>query len=87
MSFPWLTVSSPGSAASAERRLAATLHDLRERAALMARLGYRRDQCSARLQARVAWDLDGARGPRPDALSDAAITQLVADAYQRHAPR
>ena len=62
----------------------AALRDLRERAAMFARLGYTEKDAAARLQSRIAWDFERSR---PAGLSDAAITKLVAEAYQRHAPR
>lgn len=86
MSFPWLTVSSaPGGAA---RRVAIAQAELRDRAALLARLGYTPAATTARLAAAVAWDFDppsAAGGPhrRPAELGDAAIAALVADAFKR----
>jgi len=81
-----------GSKAGADRRLAEALRELRERAALLARLGYPAAAAVARLQARVVWDFDppakhGGPHVRPTGLSDAAIAQLVTETYQRHAPR
>jgi hypothetical protein len=66
--------------------------DLRDRAALFARLGYSAAAATARLQARVAWDYDppskhGGPHARPAGLSDAAIAQLVTETFERHAPR
>lgn len=89
VTFPWLTSNVSGSAAGADQRLAQATRDLRDRAAMFARLGYSAADATARLQARVAWDYEPAspRHQRPSALSDAAIAQLVTDTYQRHAPR
>jgi hypothetical protein len=91
VSFPWLTSNLSGSPAGATRRVEQATRDLRDRAALFARLGYSAAAATARLQARVAWDYEppSKRGPhvRPAGLSDAAIAQLVTETYQRHAPR
>jgi hypothetical protein len=59
---------------------------------MMARLGFTADECTRRLQARVAWDYDppsrhGGCHKRPSELSDAAIGKLVTETYARHAPR
>lgn len=92
VSFPWLTSNLSGSAAGAGRRVEQATRDLRDRAALFARLGYSAAAATARLQARVAWDFDppsrsGGPHVRPAGLSDAAIAQLVTETFARHAPR
>ncbi|HUQ04570.1 MAG TPA: hypothetical protein VM261_18850 [Kofleriaceae bacterium] len=98
MSFPWLetpvVASGAGSAKGASNRIDHATRDLRDRAAMMARLGFTAAECTRRLQARVAWDYESASrfamgGPhaRPAGLSDAAIGQLVTDTFARHAPR
>jgi len=92
VSFPWLDRNLQGSAAGAAHRLEQATRDLRDRAAMMARLGFTASECTRRLQARVAWDYDPASrhgGPhvRPSGLSDAAIGQLVTETFARHAPR
>ncbi len=81
-----------GSASGAALRLNQAVRDLRDRAALLARLGYSAAAAVSRLQARVAWDFDpssrhGGPHARPAALADAAIAQLVTETYARHAPR
>lgn len=85
MSFPWLTSNRSGSPAGADRRADQALRDLRDRAALFARLGYTAAAATTRLQARVAWDYESTQ--RPTGLTDSAIAQLVTETYQRHAPR
>jgi hypothetical protein len=92
VSFPWLDCNLAGSATGASHRLEQSTRDLRDRAAMMARLGFSAQECTRRLQARVAWDYEPASrhgGPhaRPAGLSDAAISQLVTDTFARHAPR
>ncbi|MBL8620062.1 MAG: hypothetical protein JNK64_02135 [Myxococcales bacterium] len=86
MSFPWLTVSSaPGGAA---RRVAIAQAELRDRAALLARLGFTPAAATARLVAAAAWDFDppsahGGPHRRPAELGDAAIAALVDDVFKR----
>jgi hypothetical protein len=95
VSFPWLetpNASGAGSAKGASTRLDHATRDLRDRAAMLARLGFTAAECTRRLQARVAWDYEPASRhsgahARPDGLSDAAIAQLVTDTFARHAPR
>lgn len=89
MSFPWLTTPSPSYAPSAaDARLAAQLRELRDRAALLFRLGYTQPQAVARLAAAVAWEHDppsSAGGPhrRPAELSNDALAELVRATYAR----
>lgn len=85
MTFPWLQPSAPVADGPAHR-LAAAQRELRERSALLARLGLSVADATARLSARVAWDYDpgspaGGRHVRPAELSDVAIAKLVADVY------
>jgi hypothetical protein len=92
VSFPWLVSNLSGSASGADHRLGQAQRDLRDRAAMLARLGYSAAVASARLQARVAWDFDpssrhGGPHTRPAGLSDDAITKLVNETFARHAPR
>lgn len=94
MSFPWLETNkrSSGTGDGAARRLEHATRDLRDRAAMLARLGYSAADATSRLQQRVAWDYEpcgrhSAAHPRPDGLSDAAIAQIVTETYQRHTPR
>jgi hypothetical protein len=85
VSFPWLISNLSGSPEGAKRRLDQATRDLRDRAALFARLGYTAAAATQRLQARVAWDHETTT--RPGGLSDAAIAQLVTETFARHAPR
>ena len=92
VSFPWLDTNLAGSALGATHRLEQATRDLRDRAAMMARLGFTAGEATRRLQARVAWDYEpssphGGPHARPSGLSDAAIGQLVTDTFARHAPR
>ena len=92
MSFPWLDSDLHGSPAGAAARLDQATRELRERAALLARLGFSSAAATGRLQAQVAWDFDpssraGGAHRRPDGLSEAAIAALVTEVYQRHGPR
>ncbi len=92
MSFPWLNSNLTGSSTGAGNRLTQATRDLRDRAALLARLGFTAAAATTRLQARVAWDYEpssrhGGPHTRPAGLSDAAIAQLVTETYARHAPR
>jgi hypothetical protein len=81
-----LTVPSvPGGAA---RRVAIAQAELRDRAALLARLGFTPAAAAARLTAAVAWDFDppsshGGPHRRLAELGDAAIAALVDGAYRR----
>lgn len=85
MSFPWLETSAPASDGPA-RRLLAAQRELRERSALLARLGTPVADATARLCARVAWEFEppsahGGGHVRPAGLDDAAIAALVAEVY------
>ena len=90
MSFPWLPPPSSGTSTGAARRLAVAQAELRDRAALLARLGFTPAAATARLAAAIAWDFDppSRSGPhrRPAALADAAIAALVDDVYRRARP-
>lgn len=83
--FPWLDPTAPA-ASGPDRRLAAAQRELRERSALLARLGMSADDAAARLCARIAWEFDpsSTRGGchlRPDGLSDEAVKALVREVY------
>ena len=85
MTFPWLEPPAPV-ADGAARRLAAIQRELRERSALLARLGMSQAEAAARLSARVAWEYTPASGHgghhvRPEGLSDQDITALVGEVY------
>jgi len=78
MTFPWLTPSKPA-APGTDARLAAQLRELRERAALLYRLGYAADAATTRLAAAVAWEHESSGGgPSAD-----AIAKVVKDTYAR----
>ena len=79
MTFSWQQPSAPIHD-GADRRLAACQRELRERSAMLARLGMSVADATSRLSARIAWEFDGASG-RPEGLSDAAIAGLVAEVY------
>ena len=82
---------TPRGAAIALRAYAATLARaawLRDRAALLARLGFTPAAATARLTSAVAWDFDppsahGGPHRRPAELGDAAIAALVDDVFKR----
>jgi hypothetical protein len=86
MSFEWFepTRGKPNGAAL---RAKVAIAELADRAGTLYRLGFSQAVATARLAARVAWEFDppSKRGPhrRPEALSDAAIAKIVADAYAR----
>lgn len=86
--FPWLdhTPSAVPAGHGPDRRLAAAQRELRERSALLARLGMSAEDATARLCSRVAWEFDPSsthRGwhVRPDGLSDEAVGALVREVY------
>ncbi|HET9621150.1 MAG TPA: hypothetical protein VFP84_07280 [Kofleriaceae bacterium] len=82
MSFSWLHVTP--STANADRAHEVMRAELISRAGVLYRLGFSQADAARRLAAQVAWEYDaGATYRRPPALSDAAITQLVADTYAR----
>jgi hypothetical protein len=80
VTFPWLE-SSAGTRDGADPRLAVAQAELRDRAALLHRLGYSAARAAARCRANVAWDY--ATTPRPAGLDDAAIKALVDEVYKR----
>ncbi len=59
MSFPWYEPEIPQRFAAAEEKAAAMYEaELRERAALLMRLGYSREETKARLRGNVRWDFE-----------------------------
>jgi hypothetical protein len=85
VTFPWL---SPRAAVAdrSDHRLAATRRELRERSAMLARLGMSPEDATARLCARMAWEFDPCTSTpgshqRPAELSDEAIGALVREVY------
>ncbi len=88
-SFGWLD-PTPAREGGAERRARVARAELAHRAGLLYRLGFTEAEATARLAAEIAWEFAPAspssgRGAhrRPDALSDPAIAQLVAETYAR----
>jgi hypothetical protein len=87
MSFVWLkTAAAPKQGALRRAKVAAA--ELADRAGTLYRLGFTQAAAAARLKARVAWEYDppsshGGPHQRPEALSDPAITKIVADTYAR----
>ncbi|WP_428266181.1 hypothetical protein [Haliangium sp.] len=81
MAFVWTTPTS--TVAAPDRRVAMYRRELTERAALFYRLGYTAEQATARLQANVAWDFGSGADPRPPALADTAVAELVQRTYAR----
>jgi hypothetical protein len=82
-SFPWLDTTPPRGDGPARRDRVAC-DELAQRAALLYRLGFSEQAATARLRAKIAWEYDPACGAtRPAALSDDAITRIVAATYAR----
>ncbi len=86
MSFDWLErTKHRGNGTQLRAQVAAA--ELADRAATLFRLGFTKEQATARLTQRVAWEFDppSKHGPhkRPEALSDQAIAKIVADTYAR----
>jgi len=86
MSFPWL-VCTPPRRDGADRRAKVAIAELTSRAGVLYRLGFSQSDAIRRLTAAVAWEYDSAAPSpahrRPAALPDAAIAQIVGDAYAR----
>ena len=86
MTFPWLDRTPRSSAAAVKARLDAQLREVRDRAALYFRLGYKPEDAIARITAAIAWEHEApasGSGHRPDGLSDAAIADAVRETYAR----
>jgi hypothetical protein len=87
MSFPWLECTPPGRNGSKQRADVAAA-ELADRAATLFRLGFTKEQATARLCERIAWEFDPpakstSHHKRPDSLSDQAIGKIVAATYAR----
>ena len=86
MSFEWLDRTKPSGNGSKLRAQVAAA-ELADRAGTLFRLGFSKEDATARLTARIAWEFDPpaktGHHKRPDALSDAAIAKIVADTYAR----
>lgn len=70
-----------------DRRIDMYRREVTERAALLHRLGYSAEQAAARICANAAWDFEVGAGPRPEALGDAAVTEMVRHVYARRPAR
>jgi len=86
MSFEWLD-STPARSDGNEKRAKVAAEELANRAGTMFRLGFSQSEATKRLCARIAWEFEPtskyASQTRPTALSDEAISKIVADTYAR----
>ena len=86
MAFSWQARTQPRTS-TADRRDKTTADELASRAGLLFRLGYAEADAIQRLTAHVAWEYDQPQSTglytRPAALSDQAISKLVAETYKR----
>jgi hypothetical protein len=86
MDFEWLDCT-PGRSDGADQRAKVAATELANRAATMFRLGFSQAEATKRLCERIAWEFDppAKHGchKRPDALSDQAISKIVADTFAR----
>jgi len=87
MSFEWLDCT-PGRPNGSKLRSDVAAEELADRAGTMFRLGFSQAEATKRLCARIAWEFDppaktGGYHKRPAALSDQAISKIVADTYAR----
>jgi hypothetical protein len=88
MDFDWMECT-PGKKNGSKLRSDVATSELANRAATLYRLGFSQKDAVARLCARTAWEYEPCSKPgggchrRPDELSDAAITKIVADTYAR----
>jgi hypothetical protein len=86
MSFEWLDCT-PGRSDGTARRAKVAAQELANRAGTMFRLGFSQAEATKRLCSRIAWEFDppskSGHHKRPDALSDEAISKIVADTYAR----
>ena len=79
MSFEWMDRTAPPKG-GADRRAAAAVTELAQRAALLYRLGFTPKAAIDRLRARVEWE-HGAH--RHASISDEAVAKIVTDTYAR----
>ena len=86
MDFEWLD-STPRRSDGTDQRAKVAAAELANRAGTMYRLGFSQADCAKRLCERIAWEFDQpskySNHKRPDALSDDAVTKIVADTYAR----
>ncbi len=86
MDFEWLDCT-PGHPDGDDKRSKVAATELANRAATLFRLGFSQAAATKRLCERIAWEFDppSKHGchKRPDALSDQAISKIVADTYAR----
>src|SRR2546421_12717698 len=80
--FEWWQTRRPPPAASAKAREAMYLAELRERAALLRRLNYSREEARARLRANLAWDFELSGTPG----FAGKIDGIVDEVYRRGGP-
>jgi hypothetical protein len=80
MSFPWYEAKrlKPDPA----KRDEMLRHEMEDRAALLLRLGYSKNDAKARLRANVAWDYE-LRGKPRSVETDREIDKLVDAVYRR----
>ena len=79
MSFEWMERTAPAKG-GADRRAAAAVTELAQRAALLYRLGFAPKAAIERLRARVEWEHGSHRHP---SLTDEAVAKIVHDTYAR----
>jgi hypothetical protein len=86
MSFEWME-RTPGKKNGSKLRAEVAAAEIAHRAGTLYRLGFSQKDAAARLCARAAWEYDPSSKAgwhrRPDALTDQAITKIVADTYAR----
>ena len=79
MSFPWYEADVPADFLFApEKRRAMYEGELRERAALLLRLGFPADQAKLRLRGNLRWDFELHRTPAELARVDSIVDQVFA---------
>jgi len=86
VTFDWMTTPKPSrklAKALAEQRERMYLDELQQRAGLLQRLRFSKDDARARLAARVRWDFEDAGGDSGAAALAAAVDGIVERAYAR----
>jgi hypothetical protein len=76
--FDWMVAKRNPEVARAQkaRRDAMYRTELEDRAGLLSRLGYSKENARTRLQANVRWDFEGGRGPVPAGDVDAIVERV-----------
>jgi hypothetical protein len=78
MTFPWYQSDPPPRSETAPEKAAAMYeNELRERAALLMRLGYSKDETKARLRGNVRWDFELQAQAAPHLRKVGAIVDKV----------